>query len=1415
MAPFRPSRDLTSLRFRLPLFLMLYCSAVAFVLYVVADRVQEARFEQAFERTQLLRATEIQSRTERAAERSELETGQREFGELAVFEELHAAVFVSPENLVVLSSRRDWSGRPLDLAALGLAPDEQTRVAAAMEQARRSGRVVSQFSADRNDLTIIMPAAVPLGPSDLRLDRRALILLVHDLSFAKSVNSFRLRQQFGVAMLGVLVAVLGLGVALHFFVTRRIEHLHGTMARFAAGEPVENEPIPGTERADEISHLFRHFAAIAATINREITVRRQAEHALRESEERFRSAMHHSPIGMALVATDGRFLEVNPALCAIVGYTSDELLATTFKALTHPDDLHDDVRAMTRLLNREIDTHRTVKRYFHKDGRVVWIQINSSIVRDGGDQARYFVTQVQDITESRRADQELRRVNRSLRTISNCNQVLVHATDESVLLHQLCKVIVDDGGYRMAWVGLLNSDADQVVRPVAHAGFEDGYLERLSTSLIGEGGGLTVAAIRSGRPAVCHDFISDPEAGAWSDEAIARGYKSALALPLESEGRVFGALSIYSSDEVAFDASELTLLRELADDLAFGIQAVRTRVNQQLAEQALESSEALLRYFIKYTPAAVAMFDTEMRYISASDRWIADYRLDGETLLGRSHYELFPGIPDEWKAVHRRVLAGAVERRDEDPFPRPDGRMDWIEWEARPWREPDGVVGGLIIFAQLITERKRSEQALRESQSKLVMAMEMAGLAHWEMDIETRLFTFDEGMFTQLGTTSDREGGPTIRFDEYLNRFVPPDDRGILKEFAAKAGAATDRRYNGQLEHRIRRADGSIGVVQVRASFEKDASGRVIRVYGANLDITERKRAAAEVVAMNERYARQEAAFTTLMRRYASAPDDFTPIVREVTEVVARTLEVAHVSVWRHDDRGTSTRCLDLFQWPGDRHSSGMELTEEACPAFFTSIASSDVIAAHDALSDPRTVELVTDHLAPSGITSMMSVAIRSQGTTVGVLSCTHTGPLRRWTPDEQTFAIAVANFLSAITAQVERQRLEQQLRQAQKLEAIGQLAGGVAHDFNNILTVVLGRAEEVSADARLPGELRHAVDDISENAERATTLTRQLLAFSRRQPIQVRDVDMNDVVGNLTRMLDRILGEDVILEVHYASRPAYVRADPGMIEQLVLNLAVNARDAMPLGGHLLIETSVLEGLGDPGGPGRPLGTWVCLQVTDTGSGIAAEHLPHIFEPFFTTKDVGKGTGLGLATSYGIVHQHGGRIEVDSRVDHGTTFRVFFAHVSPAVAEAIVPASAPSPAPRGDETILVVEDEDGVRALVVNVLEDLGYRILQAQSGPRAIEVWREHGPGIDMLITDIVMPDGMNGIELAERLRRISPSLKVIYTSGYLADVSRDDIPSRETDAYLAKPFSLSELARLVRRTLDAREPTEREGAR
>ena len=407
--------------------------------------------------------------------------------------------------------------------------------------------------------------------------------------------------------------------------------------------------------------------------------------------------------------------------------------------------------------------------------------------------------------------------------------------------------------------------------------------------------------------------------------------------------------------------------------------------------------------------------------------------------------------------------------------------------------------------------------------------------------------------------------------------------------------------------------------------------------------------------------------------------------------------------------------------------------------------------------------------------------------------------------PDEQAFALAVANLLSALLAQVERQRLEHQLRQAQRLEAIGRLAGGVAHDFNNILTVILGRAEEVASDERVPGDLRDSVADLSQNAQRATALTRQLLAFSRRQTIEVRDVDLNSVVANVTRLLHRVLGEDIVVTFTYSEQPLAVRADPGMIEQVLLNLAVNARDAMPDGGRLSIDTSFVELSGNEPSSADSSGSWACLRVKDDGAGIAAEHLPHIFEPFFTTKDVGKGTGLGLATTYGIVQQHGGWIEVDSQIGHGTEFRVFFPRVGAAMLAA-APAAVAAPPPRGRETIMVVEDEAGVRALVLKLLQDLGYRVLQAQSGPHALDVWRQQGDEVQLLITDIVMPDGMNGVELAERLRRNRPELKVIYTSGYLADLSREDI-TRHSDAYIAKPFSLIELARLVRRTLDGEE--------
>jgi len=387
-----------------------------------------------------------------------------------------------------------------------------------------------------------------------------------------------------------------------------------------------------------------------------------------------------------------------------------------------------------------------------------------------------------------------------------------------------------------------------------------------------------------------------------------------------------------------------------------------------------------------------------------------------------------------------------------------------------------------------------------------------------------------------------------------------------------------------------------------------------------------------------------------------------------------------------------------------------------------------------------------------------------------------------------------------------EQRRLEESLRQAQKMEAIGQLAGGVAHDFNNILTVILLQTELITGRGGLPDAAREGVQQIRAAAERAANLTRQLLLFSRRQVLQARDLDLNDVVSNLAKMLQRILGEDVRLELRLHPAPLMTHADAGMLDQVLMNLAVNARDAMPEGGRLIIETSTREISAAEAAvlPDVPPGFYVGLRVSDTGCGIPPEILPRIFEPFFTTKEPGKGTGLGLATVFGIVKQHGGCIQVASEPGRGTTFEVYL----PALAKTAAAASATAsrPAPRGGtETLLLVEDDPEVRSLTRATLERHGYRVLEAPDGLATLGLWRQHRDAVALLLTDLVMPGGLSGRDLARRLRLDRPQLKVIYTSGYSAELAGREWHPGPGEAFLQKPCPVELLLETVRQCLDA----------
>ena len=400
----------------------------------------------------------------------------------------------------------------------------------------------------------------------------------------------------------------------------------------------------------------------------------------------------------------------------------------------------------------------------------------------------------------------------------------------------------------------------------------------------------------------------------------------------------------------------------------------------------------------------------------------------------------------------------------------------------------------------------------------------------------------------------------------------------------------------------------------------------------------------------------------------------------------------------------------------------------------------------------------------------------------------------------------AVQTVMRNIT---ERRELEQQLRQSQKMEAIGQLAGGVAHDFNNMLAVIHGNAELLLMNpSQHTAQTRDCLKQIIAASERAANLTRQLLTFSRKQVMQSRPLVLNDVIADLTKMLRRIIGEHIDLQCRYGAQLPFVQADAGMIEQVLLNLAVNARDAMPGGGQLLIttDTASFDAAYARAHPEAAAGDFVALTVSDTGTGIAPEHLPHIFEPFFTTKEVGKGTGLGLATVYGIVTQHLGRIEVSSKPGVGTAFKIFLPAIATPVSVSVA-AQAEASLPRGTETILLVEDEGGVRMIFRRVLESHGYKIYEATTAEEALGFWRTRAKEIALLLTDIVMPLGVTGRDLADQLRAQEPALKVVLMSGYSADVIGKDTNffQRTQTSFLQKPCSARALLETVRRCLDA----------
>jgi len=774
---------------------------------------------------------------------------------------------------------------------------------------------------------------------------------------------------------------------------------------------------------------------------------------------------------------------------------------------------------------------------------------------------------------------------------------------------------------------------------------------------------------------------------------------------------------------------------------------IEERGSRSRAEENLKESEAKYRSIFENSVMGIFQSSPEGRVLGGNPAF--------SRILGyATPEEMVEALTDVTRQLYvmpgdRAKFQGALARQGhvegfETEFYRKDGTKVWTSVNARAVRDADGNIAYYEGTVENITERKRSEEALRTSRLQLSQAMDLASIVYWEVDLPEEIFVFNDPFYAFCGTTVEREGGYRMTREEFATRFLPPEERPLFHRMVEKNRAPEDAaRLPADFEHRIIRRDGEVRNALARTMIVRGDTGEVLKIYGAVQDITERKLAERALIESEEKY--RNVVENSLIGFYIIKDGLFRYVNRQFCRIVG----------YSYDEIVDRLGPLDITH-PGDR----------------------EVVA-----------ENIRKRLA--GETERIEYDFRTVRKDGKVVNLRVIGT---------TTIYQGERVPSGSIIDVTREKtLEDQLLHSQKMEAVGTLAGGIAHDFNNILTALVGYADLLRMSTSDEALLAY-VDQILSASQKATALVRGLLAFSRQQAIILAPVGINSIVKRTEKLLRRLVTEDIEVRISLAPEEITITADTTQIDQILFNLATNARDAMPRGGVLTIETQAVEltdefrhlhGYGEPG-------RYALLSVSDTGVGMDRKTRERAVEPFFTTKEVGRGTGLGLSTVYGIVKQHDGYVSLYSEPDRGTTFRIYL----PAAAGAGREEEALLPAVEGGhETILVAEDNDMVRELIAQVLSRYGYTTVRAIDGADAVEQFRKT-PGVDLLILDSVMP-GMNGRQAYNEIRKIRPDIRVIFTSGYTKDIFLAKGVEEGDLNFLQKPIMPEVLLKKVREVL------------
>ena len=812
-----------------------------------------------------------------------------------------------------------------------------------------------------------------------------------------------------------------------------------------------------------------------------------------------------------------------------------------------------------------------------------------------------------------------------------------------------------------------------------------------------------------------------------------------------SQGRVYG----FDEEEYIAAVKNVPVISERAmrENLAFVAHLTEMlaeigvkREREKETGKRLRESEEIFGRFMEHSPIFVFFKDENMRALRLSRNYEAMLGMPVAEMLGRTMEELFPS------ELAKRMVADDMRIMKEGKATTIEeefnGRLySTIKFPILIEGEPRFLAG----YTMDITDRNRAEEELKESGERLLEAQQVARLGYYVLDVATGTWTGSNVLDDVFGIGDDYR-----RDVEGWSLLIHPEERQSMLEYFLndvlwKKGPF-DREYRI-----VRASDQSVRWVHGLGKVAYDSRGEAVKMIGTIQDITERKEA-------EEALRESEGKFRSLTRQFHALldaiPDNITRQSRDLRVTWANRGAAAGLKKGPEDLVGN--HCYSLWH---NRTSAC-----EVCPVLETFRTGEPAL------------EIVT---TPDGRTwELRSVPVMEAGSVVEV--------------------VEIGRNVT------EQRKLQAQLQQAMKMEAVGRLAGGVAHDFNNLLTVITGYSELLLQKIGKESPAHREVEEIQRAGERAASLTQQLLAFSRKQIIEPKVLQLDSLVAEMHKMLTRLIGEDIALQAITGRSLGSVKVDPGQFQQILMNLVVNARDAMPDGGKITIETGNVDldegycALHPYVKPGR----FVMLAVSDTGKGMSEEVKAQIFEPFFTTKERGSGTGLGLATTYGAVKQAGGSIEVYSEVGIGTAIKIYLPRVEGEVVEPLK-SDRRSNLPGGTETVLLVEDEETLRTLCERILGGLGYRVLPAGDGAEAIALAKKYGDRIDLLLTDVVMP-GMNGSELATQLVLHHPEMKVLFMSGYTDDAITRHGVLDEGVSFIGKPYTPVALARKVREVID-----------